>query len=378
MKFATRAVHVGLGPDALTGGLPAPIHTAATYVQRGPGDPGPYKYSRAGSPSKEALEVGLADLEGARHGVAFSSGLAAEDAILRLLRPGDTVLAGNDLYGGTFRLLSEIYGRVHVEVMFCDLNDMDEVRRCWTDSIRMVWLETPSNPTLKIYLIEQISSQAHKHNALVVVDNTIATPVLQRPLMHGADLVAHSTTKYVGGHSDVLGGFVCTNDDAIAESIRFHQRATGAVPSSFDCYLLSRGVRTLPLRVEHQCASALKVAEFLQNHPKVESVNYPGLSTDIGHTAALAQMHGGFGGVVSFYPRGGHDSAIRIANRTRLFHLAVSLGSVESLVEVPALMSHKAATGSELAVNPDLVRLSIGLEDVDDLISDLESTLDDE
>lgn len=372
--FNTTAIHAGQEPDAQTGAVTVPVHLATTYAQQGVNQHKGFEYSRTGNPTRQALETSIAALEEGAHGFAFGSGMAAEDAILRLLRPGDNVLLGNDAYGGTFRLLDKIYGNVGVTWTAVDLTKPDLVASNWTDTTRMIWLETPTNPNLTVFDIEAISAAAHLHGGICVVDNTFATPYLQQPIALGADIVVHSATKYLGGHSDVVGGLAVTDDDELATHLGFTQNATGAVISPFDCYLLLRGLKTLGVRMDRHCDNAQAVVAMLAEHPAVERVLYPGLAGHLGHSVAAEQMRN-FGGMVSFVPRGGVEAAHRIVTSTELFTLAESLGAVESLIEVPAGMTHGSTAGSPLEVDPSLVRLSVGIEDADDLIADLESAL---
>jgi cystathionine gamma-synthase len=373
--FDTRAIHVGQAPDPATGAVVVPITLSTTFAQDGVGGHRGYEYSRSGNPTRAALEACVASLEGARHGLAFASGLAAEDNVLRLLPPGARVLLGNDAYGGTFRLIARVHGPAGLAWSAVDLTDVDTLATSWPDDAAMVWLETPTNPLLTCIDIEAVAAVARSRGALVVVDNTFATPYLQQPLRLGADVVVHSSTKYLGGHSDVVGGFVAVDDDALAERLRFTQNAAGGVPSPFDCYLTLRGVKTLGVRMERHCANARAVVDLLVGHPAVERVLYPLLPDHPGHAAAARQMRD-FGGMVSFRLRGGEAAALEVVARTRLFTLAESLGAVESLIEHPGRMTHASAAGSALEVPPDLVRLSVGLESSADLVADLADALD--
>ncbi len=330
---------------------------------------------RSGNPTRAALETCLASLEGAAHGRAFASGLAAEDAILRLLRPGDHVIIPDDAYGGTFRLIDKVWGPLGVAHTPAPLHDPDAVARTWRPDTRMVWAETPSNPTLAIVDIGAIAELAHARTALLVVDNTFATPYLQQPLGLGADLVVHSTTKYLGGHSDVVGGFVATNDPGLVEQIAFYQNATGGVPGPLDCYLVLRGLKTLAVRMDRHCANAAAIVDALAAHPAISRVFYPGLATHPGHQIASRQMRA-FGGMVSLVVAAGEEAAMEVARSTRLFTLAESLGAVESLIEHPHRMTHASVAGSALEVEPGLLRLSVGLETADDLVADLVGALD--
>jgi len=330
---------------------------------------------RSGNPTRTALETQLASLEEARHGLAFASGLAAEDNILRLLRPGRRVLLGNDAYGGTFRLIANVWTGHGIEWTAVDLTDLDSLRADWPDDTGMVWLETPTNPLLTCFDIAAVATIAHERGALLVVDNTFATPYLQQPIVHGADIVVHSATKYLGGHSDVVGGFAATNNDELGEQLRYTQNAAGAVPAPFDCYLVLRGVKTLAVRMERHCENARAVVDLLAGHAAVDRVLYPQLPDHPGHDAAAAQMSD-FGGMVSFTLRAGSDAAMRVADATEVFTLAESLGAVESLIEHPGAMTHASAAGSPLEVPDNLIRLSVGIEDAADLVADLSSALD--
>ena len=372
--FNTRAIHVGSEPDPVTGAVNPPVYLTSTYAQDAVGVIRFSDYARGDNPTRAALEACLADLEGARYGVAFASGLAGEDALLRTLAPGDHVIMGADAYGGTYRLLTRIFGAWGVSVSTVDLGDPDALDAAFTDTTKMVWVETPSNPMLTVVSIEALATHAHSHGALMVVDNTFATPYLQRPLTLGADVVVHSTTKYVGGHSDVIGGFVATNNDELASQLKFHQYAIGAVPGPLDCYLLLRGLKTLGIRMERHCDNARAIAAFLVNHDAVEDVYFPGLAGHPGHEVARTQMSD-FGGMVSFTVRGGVDVARKVCESTTVFTLAESLGGVESLIELPSVMTHLSTAGSTLEPPANLVRLSVGIEDLDDLLDDLAAAL---
>jgi cystathionine gamma-synthase len=374
LAFETLAIHGGQPPDPSTGAVITPIYQTSTFAQASVGVHQGYEYSRSGNPTRTALESCLAGLEGAAHGSAFASGLAAEDAILRLLDPGDHVLIGNDFYGGTYRLISQVHSRVGVSFTPVALAEPDLVA-AWQPTTRLIWVETPSNPLLRIADIAALAEFAHARGALLVVDNTFATPYLQRPLERGADVVIHSTTKYLGGHSDVVGGFVATSDDGLAERIAFLQNATGAIPGPFDCFLVLRGVKTLAIRMDRHCDNAGRVAEMLAGHPVVDRVYYPGLAGHEGHDTAQEQMRL-FGGMVSFTVRGGELQALAVAKSTSVFTLAESLGAVESLIEHPARMTHASLSGSNLAIDPALLRLSVGIENIDDLLADLRHALD--
>jgi cystathionine gamma-synthase len=373
-RFGTKAVHGAGGPEPSTGAVVPPISLATTFRQEAVGKHLGYEYARSGNPTRTALETHLAALEGAAHGFAFASGLAAEDALLRLLAPGDHVLLPDDAYGGTIRLARQVHEPAGLAVDTVDLTDLDAVRAAWTPATRLVWIETPSNPWLRIVDIEAVSAVAHESGARVVVDNTFATPALQQPLTLGADLVVHSTTKYLGGHSDVVGGFAATDDDELAERVGFLQNAAGAVPGPLDCYLVHRGARTLALRMERHSQSAQVIAERLVDHPAVSQVLYPGLLPHAGHEVAVRQMSA-FGGMVSIRLAGGEAAALELCRRTEVFTLAESLGAVESLIEHPGRMTHASVAGTANEVPGDLVRLSIGIEDVEDLWSDLDQAL---
>jgi cystathionine gamma-synthase len=374
-SFETRAIHVGSQADLRTGAVTTPISLATTFAQDGVGEHRGFEYGRTGNPTRQALEELVANLEGARHGFAFASGMAAEDAVLRLLRPGDGVVLGDDAYGGTYRLLSKILAPMGVTWAAADLTDPRALDDAWPESTRVVWLESPTNPLLTVIDIAAVAEVAHRHGAIVVVDNTFATPYLQRPLELGADAVVHSTTKYLGGHSDAVGGFAATDDDELADHLGFTQNAVGGVPSPFDCYLVQRGVKTLAVRMDRHCANARAVVEMLRAHPAVATVLYPGLSGQPGHEIARRQMSD-FGGMVSFRLVGGRDAALKVAMGTEVFTLAESLGAVESLIEHPGVMTHASAAGSPLEVPDDLVRLSVGLEGAEDLVTDLRGALD--
>jgi cystathionine gamma-synthase len=374
MRFETRAIHAGQEPEAAYGAVNVPIYQTSTYAQPKVGEPKRFDYARGGNPTREALQEAIASLEGGRHGMAFASGLAAETTLLLTLSPGDHVLLGDDVYGGTYRLIARVLSGWGVAFDVVDLSDLDAARSSVRDTTRLVWIETPTNPLLKIVDVAAVSEIARTAGARTVVDNTFATPYLQRPLEMGADIVVHSVTKYLGGHSDLISGIVVTDDDGLADRLRFLQNAVGAVPGPMDCYLALRGVKTLAIRMRAHCEGARRVAAFLAEHPRVTRVHYPGLEDHPGHALAARQMLD-FGGMVSFEMASG-DEAIAVAERTRLFFLAESLGGVESLIEVPAPMTHASVADSPLAVPAALVRLSVGIEHPDDLIADLASALD--
>jgi cystathionine gamma-synthase len=374
--FNTRAIHAGQEPDPATGAVIVPVHLTTTYKQDGVGGlRGGYEYSRSANPTRTALQEALAALEQGTHGMAFASGLAAEDTLLRTVcEPGSHIVLGGDAYGGTFRLISRVASRWGVEHSPADLNDLDALRAVMRPTTRVIWCETPTNPLLNIADIARLAEFAHEHGALLVVDNTFASPYLQQPLTLGADVVVHSTTKYLGGHSDVVGGALVTADADLAEQLAYHQNAMGAVAGPFDAWLVLRGIKTLGVRMDRHQANAARIAEFLLGHPEVASVLYPGLPDHPGHEIAARQMSG-FGGMLSFRLTGGEEQALKVCERAQLFTLAESLGGVESLIEHPGRMTHASAAGSPLEVPADLVRLSVGIEDADDLLADLEQAL---
>jgi cystathionine gamma-synthase len=373
--FETRAIHAGQPPDPVTGAVVPPVSFATTFAQDAVGQHRGYEYSRSGNPTRAALEACLADLEGASRALAFSSGLAAEDAVFRTLRPGDHVIFPSDAYGGTFRLVDKLWGPLGVAHTAVDLSERDAVEGAWREETRLVWLETPSNPLLNVVDIASVASLAHSRDAVLVVDNTFATPYLQQPLSRGADVVVHSATKYLGGHSDVVGGLLAVADPALAERLAFFQNAAGGVPGPMDCYLVLRGIKTLALRMDRHCANATAVAQWLSSQASVSRVLHPGLPGHPGHSIAAAQMSG-FGGMVSFVMAAGEVAALKVCRSTRLFTLAESLGAVESLIEHPHRMTHASTAGTALAVDPGLIRLSVGVETLDDLIDDLDQALD--
>jgi len=374
--FATRALHIGQGPDAATGAVVQPIHLATTFAQQGVGKHKGFEYSRSGNPTRSALEECLAGLENARHALAFASGLAAETTALLLLSPGDHVVYMEDVYGGTYRLFDKVLKRYGLNFSAVDASDLDAVEHAISPATKLVWLESPTNPLLRVVDIDVVSEVAHSRGAMVCVDNTFATPYLQQPLRLGADLVVHSSTKYIGGHSDVVGGAIMTNNDELEQRLRFHQNAVGAVPSPFDCWLLLRGIKTLALRVDRHCSNAMEVAAALETNKAVVRVHYPGLASHPGHAIAARQMRM-FGGMVSFEVAD-EAAAMQTLERLKLFALAESLGAVESLAEHPARMTHASMPDSERAragLGNGLIRLSVGVEDVADLIADLVSAL---
>ncbi|MBB0232189.1 cystathionine gamma-synthase [Streptomyces calidiresistens] len=374
--FETLAIHAGQEPDPLTGAVVPPIHQVSTFKQDGVGGlRGGYEYSRSANPTRTALEENLAALEGGSRGLAFASGLAAEDCLLRtVLSPGDHLVIPNDAYGGTFRLISKVVERWGVEWSVVDTSDVEAVRAAMRPRTRAVWVETPSNPLLGITDIAAIAEITREAGARLVVDNTFASPYLQQPLALGADVVVHSTTKYLGGHSDVVGGALVTSDPGLGEELAFHQNAMGAVAGPFDSWLVLRGIKTLAVRMDRHNANAARVVEMLRSHPSVHAVLYPGLDSHPGHEVAAKQMSG-FGGMVSFRVTGGEEAAVAVCERTRVFTLGESLGGVESLIEHPGRMTHASAAGSALEVPADLVRLSVGIEAIDDLLEDLTRAL---
>ncbi|XPP26273.1 MAG: cystathionine gamma-synthase [Leucobacter sp.] len=376
--FDSLVIHAGQHFDPTTGAVVPPLHLTSTFVQDGLGGlRGGYEYSRSANPTRTALEQQLAAIEGGRHGLSFASGLAAEDVLLRtLLKPGDRVIVGNDAYGGSYRLIARVLGGWGIEHAVVDITDTAAVQAAFAEGpARALWVETPSNPLLGISDIAALAEIGHAHGAAVVVDNTFASPALQRPLSLGADVVVHSTTKYLGGHSDVVGGALVLNDDELAEGLRFLQNAAGAVSGPHDAWLTTRGIKTLAVRVQRHSENAQRIAEYLSEHAGVARVHYPGLASHPGHEIAARQMRGGFGGIVSFAPVGGEGAARRFAESTRLFQLAESLGGVESLVNHPASMTHASVSGTQLEVPADVIRLSVGIEAVEDQLADLERAL---
>jgi len=374
MEFETRAIHVGQEPDPTTGALTVPIFQTSTYLQDAVGENKGYDYSRASNPTRSALETCLASLEGAEHGVAFSSGLGAATTLMHLINPGDRVVAVNDVYGGVYRMFAQVYqpkGYVFDWVPHDEINT--NLAAHLDERTRIVWLETPTNPLMNIVDIRAAADAAHEVGAMVVVDNTFASPYLQQPLSLSADVVLHSTTKYLGGHSDLIGGFVATNDPTVAERLHFLQKSLGAVPGPLDCWLVLRGAKTLAVRMRQHCANALAIAGYLDENPRVEQVLYPGLPHHPGHAIASRQMRG-FGGMISFLAES-EAEAVALVERTKIWKLAESLGGVESLIEIPALMTHMSTAESPFAAPPNLVRLSVGLESPDDLLADLEVAL---
>ena len=374
MDFETRAIHEGQEPDPATGAVTVPIYQTSTYVQDAVGEHKGYDYSRVANPTRTALQLCLASLEGAEHGVAFSSGLGATTTIMHFVSPGERVVAVNDVYGGVYRMFSQVYEPKGYEFTWLPAGEINKsLADALDDKTRIVWLETPTNPLLNVIDIRAAAEAAHAVGAIVVVDNTFATPYLQRPLELGADIVLHSTTKYLGGHSDVVGGFAGTNDPTIAERLYFLQKSLGAVPGPFDSWLVLRGLKTLAVRMRQHCENARAVAGWLSQHPRVEKVLYPGLPDHPGHEIAARQMRD-FGGMISFLAES-EEEAVELVARTQVFKLAESLGGVESLIEHPARMTHASTADAPFAAPRNLIRLSVGIESADDLIADLESAL---
>src|SRR5437762_2724408 len=373
MDFETRAIHEGQEPDPATGAIITPIYQTSTYVQEAVGEHKGYDYSRVANPTRTALQQALASLEGADHGIAFSSGLGATTTLMHLVDPGQRVVLIADVYGGVYRMTSQVYEPKGYRFDYVPAEEFPNLREHLDENTRIVWVETPSNPMLNVVDIRAAAEAAHEFGAILVVDNTFATPYLQRPLELGADVVVHSTTKYLGGHSDTIGGFVATNDPTIAERLRFLQKSLGAVPGPFDCWLVLRGIKTLAVRMRQHCENARRVAARLSRHPLVEQVLYPGLPTHPGHAIAARQMRD-FGGMISFLAES-EEEAVALVARTKVFRLAESLGGVESLIEHPARMTHASTADAPFAAPRNLVRLSVGLESTEDLVADLEAAL---
>jgi cystathionine beta-lyase/cystathionine gamma-synthase len=373
VDFETRAIHAGQEPDPATGAVSVPIYQTSTYVQDAVGEHKGYDYSRGGNPTRTALQLCLASLESAEHGIAFSSGLGAVTTIMHLVSPGERVVAVNDVYGGVYRMFSQVYEPKGYDFTWLAATDFGDLASHLDERTRIVWLETPTNPLLNVIDIRAAADIAHAAGAMVVVDNTFATPYLQRPLELGADIVLHSTTKYLGGHSDVVGGFVGTNDPTVAERLYFLQKSLGAVPGPFDSWLVLRGLKTLAVRMRQHCRNAHAVAGWLSRHARVEKVLYPGLPEHPGHAIAARQMHD-FGGMISFLAES-EEEAVALVARTKIFQLAESLGGVESLIEHPARMTHASTADAPFAAPRNLVRLSVGIESAEDLIADLEAAL---
>lgn len=380
MRFGTKAIRVGQEPDPITGAVVPAIHLASTYVQAKVGElKAGWEYARSGNPTRGALEKSIAALENAEYGLAFASGMAAETAVTSLVRTGEHILATKDIYGGTFRLLRHLREKYNVRSSYADFTDLNRLEEAFTPQTRLVWIESPSNPTLVVVDIAAIADITHRHNALLVVDNTFASPYLQTPLDLGADIVLHSTTKYIGGHSDLIGGAVVTRSPELYEKLYRYQNDFGGVPSPFDCWLTLRGIRTLHVRMEAHCRNAMAVAQFLESHPKIEWVRYPGLPSHPQHDIARKQMRHGFSGMIAVGVKGGAEAAQRFCEGTKIFNLAESLGGAESLIGYPPKMSHASMSAEERAwcgIPDNMVRLSVGLEDVNDLIEDLQQALE--
>ena len=379
MKFATKAIHAGQSPDPSTGAIMTPVYLTSTYVQEAPAVHRGYEYSRSGNPTRTALEANLAALEGAKYGMCFASGLAAENTLLHCLSSGDHVVCARDVYGGTFRLFDKVWKQLGIAATFINAFDLDEVRGAIQPNTKILWLESPTNPLLTITDLAAAAEIAHRHSVLVVVDNTFASPCLQQPLALGADVVLHSTTKYLGGHSDVVGGAIATSDEALFQRLKFLQNAAGAVPGPLDCFLVLRGTKTLAVRMKQHCENAQQIAEHLASHPEVEKVYYPGLPENPYHALATRQMSG-FGGMVSLELRGDLERNRRFASKTKLFALAESLGGVETMINHPASMTHASIPPADRlkgGLKDTLMRLSVGIEDVGDLIEDLDRAIHD-
>lgn len=376
--FATKAIHAGQTPDPATGAIMTPIYQTSTYVQKSPGViVGEYDYSRAANPTRTAIEANLAALEGGKHGLCFSSGVAATGVVLHTLSAGDNVLLCDDVYGGTNRLFHRVFKQLGIETTLVDMTDLSKLEAAFKPNTKLVWVETPTNPTLKIIDIAAVSKAAKAKGALVAVDNTFATPYLQNPLALGADIVCHSTTKYIGGHSDTIGGALIVNDDELHRKLKFIQLSEGAVPGILECFLLLRSTKTLHIRMERHCANAKRIAGYLSEHKAVERVIYPGLESHPQHAIAKKQMRD-FGGMVTIYLKDGLDKARTMLERVKIFALAESLGGVESLIEHPAIMTHASVPADQrakLGISDGLVRLSVGIEDAQDLIADLDQAL---
>lgn len=378
MKFGTKAIHAGVSPDPTTGAIMTPIYQTSTYVQESPGKHKGYEYSRTHNPTRTALQNALAALENGKHGICYASGLAATDAVLKLYRPGDEIIATNDIYGGSYRIMKRIFEPLGLVFHFVDMSEINHIKEVISEKTKMIWIETPTNPLLKIIDIEEITALCREKKIASAVDNTFASPYLQNPLDMGADIVMHSVTKYLGGHSDTVMGALITNDDTLAANLAFIQNASGAVPGPQDCFLVLRGIKTLHIRMQRHCENAMIVASWLEKHPKVNKVYYPGLPSNPGHALASRQMRG-FGGMLSFELKGDvYEEAVRTMERLRVFSLGESLGGVESLCTHPASMTHASIPKEErikVGLKDTLIRLSVGIEDAEDLIADLEQAI---
>jgi cystathionine gamma-lyase len=378
MRFSTQAIHAGQPADPSTGAIMTPVYLSSTFVQQAPGQHKGYDYGRTANPTRSALEANIAALEEGAYGLAFASGLAAESTVLQSLSSGDHVVCGQDLYGGTYRLMTKVFARFGIQASFVDATSLDAIRAALRPQTRLVWLETPSNPLLTVCDIAAIAELAHEHQARLAVDNTFASPYLQQPLRLGADIVIHSTTKYLGGHSDVIGGALVLNDEALYQELKFLQNAVGAVPGPLDCFLVLRGIKTLAVRMRQHCDNALQLARHLAAHPEVRQLAYPGLESSPYHALASRQMRA-YGGMISLELQGGVERNIRFTTQTKLFALAESLGGVESLVGLPTVMTHAAippAQRQQAGLPDALVRLSVGLEDIEDLIEDVDRAIE--
>lgn len=378
-KFGTKAIHAGTEPDSATGAIMTPVYQTSTYVQNAPGEHKGYEYSRTLNPTRHALEKNLAALENGNYGLTFSSGLAAMDALLKIFKPGDEIISSNDLYGGSYRLFTKVFTDLGLKFHFVEMDDLTKVESLINLNTKMIWIETPTNPMMNIIDIKAVSNLAKKYNILSAVDNTFSSPYLQNPLSLGADVVVHSITKFIAGHSDVVMGAIVLNDTSLADKLYFIQNSCGAIPGPQDCFLVLRGIKTLHVRMDRHCENAVQVASFLKNHPKVESVFYPGLSSHPNHEVAVDQMND-FGGMISFITKGNNiEDAKKVITSTKIFSLAESLGGVESLCGHPATMTHAAIPKEEReksGVVDALIRLSVGIEDVEDLIADLNQALE--
>ncbi|MGB0524960.1 MAG: cystathionine gamma-synthase [Flammeovirgaceae bacterium] len=378
MKFGTKAIHAGVEPDPTTGAIMTPIYQTSTYVQASPGNHKGYEYARTQNPTRDALQASLAALENGKHGFCFASGMAATDTVVKLLRPGDEVVVTNDLYGGTYRIFTKVFANYGIKFHFVGMEEIAEVEQYINENTKMIWVETPTNPLMNVIDIEGAANIAKKHDILLCVDNTFATPYLQNPLDLGADIVLHSVTKYLGGHSDTVMGAVITNSDELGEQFAFLQNSCGGVPGPQDCFLVLRGIKTLHIRIDRHCANAQKIAEYLLTHSKVDRVYYPGFESHPNHEIAKKQMRN-FGGMISFTLKGDRvEEATQVLERFKVFTLAESLGGVESLVGHPASMTHASIPKEErekAGLKDSLIRLSVGIEDVDDLIADLDQAI---
>lgn len=377
MKFATKAIHAGMDPDPSTGAIMTPVFQTSTYVQESPGKHKGYGYARGKNPTRTALEKNIAALENAKYGLCFSSGMGATDAVIKLLQPGDEVITGDDLYGGSYRMFTKIYEPLGIKFHFINLSDAGNIKKYVSEKTKLIWVETPTNPTMQIIDIAACATIAKEKNIILAVDNTFASPYLQNPIDLGADIVMHSVTKYLGGHSDVVMGALCTNDDRLYEKLAFILNSCGANPGPMDCFLVIRGIKTLHLRMERHCENGKQVADFLRHHPKLEKVYWPGFEDHPNHIIAKKQMRG-FGGMISFVYKGNLEETFKLASSFHVFSLAESLGGVESLINHPATMTHASIPKTErerVGVVDNLLRLSVGVEDIEDLINDLKQAL---